>query len=144
MPYCEGIEIAVTEERVAPIPAPRATQGTLSLRDQAPTLDHGQGAPVPPATEGPSDEDNSLAARFRRELRRNADGLRSVVTGERVLPLPFQFRAFESLTQARDTLVSTASVNVEKMGIMAHFLSHRTVDSAKLLWERFSSEEETE
>lgn len=150
MPYCEGIEAVVLEEQPATLPAaaaPASDAGTtLNGERSAPDLSHGAGAPLPPATEGPSDDDRSLQSRFRKHLNRNLEVLRSSVTGERPLPsLPVQLRSYDSVTEASQAFYDTASLNVLKMRAMADIIAHRTMTNlVRPMWERFSSQEETE
>ncbi|KXZ41239.1 hypothetical protein GPECTOR_620g712 [Gonium pectorale] len=166
MPYCEGVEIAITEELTAPASARMAEAAAVSSgrplsRDRpAPGLDHGAAAPLPPA--GPSDPSNpsssdpsdsgdgssgrgGLRERFRANLARNADSLLAAVTGERLPRLPVQLRSYDSVSEAGKALVDTASLNVAKMRLAADFIRFRTMDAVKLTIERLRNpEEETE
>ncbi|GLI68684.1 hypothetical protein VaNZ11_013170 [Volvox africanus] len=152
MPFCEGVEIAITEERVPASQAISSVAGPLMRDLSTDSVEHGDGGaagsnavpPLPPISTGPSDEDRNIHARFRKQLLRNADSLLSALTGEKLPPLPVQLRKYDTLAEARNSFTEAATVNLQKMRVMAEFITNRTVDVAKPIWERFRSEEETE
>ncbi|EFJ49853.1 hypothetical protein VOLCADRAFT_89271 [Volvox carteri f. nagariensis] len=142
----KGVEIAITEERVPVAPTAGSDSGPSIQGGSSPTVGHGSGgvAALPPATADPSEEDRSLQARFRKQFRRNSDSLSSAVTGEKLPPLPVQIRKYDSLSEACGAFTDAATVNLLKMRVVAEFITLRTMDAAKPIWERFRSEEETE
>ncbi|GLC51726.1 hypothetical protein PLESTB_000533300 [Pleodorina starrii] len=147
MPFCEGVEIAITEERVQAVSAAETTAAPLMRDRSSPAVDTGaSSAPLPPAAaaEGPYDEDRSLQARFRKQLLRNTSSLASALTGEKLPPLPVQLRKYDTVAEARDAFSENASVNLLKMRAMAELIRTRTLDAVKPIWGRFGSEEETE
>ncbi|KAG2423493.1 hypothetical protein HXX76_015241 [Chlamydomonas incerta] len=149
MPFCEGVEIAITEEEVAPATIPGSTSAAPLMRDrQAPALSHGDGAGSQPPAASPSDEEGGskgMQERFAKHLRRNADSLRAAVLGDRFPPLPVQMRQFETLEDATKLFTETARVNLLKMNVMAEFISFRTMEAVvKPIWERFGPSEEAD
>ncbi|GIL72373.1 hypothetical protein Vretimale_4151 [Volvox reticuliferus] len=150
MPFCEGVEIAITEERVPAAPLTDSVAGSL-MRDRSTHAvehvdsDSGHKAPpLPPTTSGPSDEDRNIHARFRKNFLRNADSLLSALTGEKLPPLPVELRKYDTVAEARNSFTEAATVNLQKMRVMAEFITNRTMDAAKPIWERLWSEEEAE
>ncbi|KAG2431370.1 hypothetical protein HYH02_013359 [Chlamydomonas schloesseri] len=146
MPFCEGVEIAITEEEVAPVTMPGST---ALMRDrQAPALSHGDGAGAQPPAASPSDEEGGskgLQERFAKHLRRNADSLRAAMLGDRFPTLPVQLRQFETLEDATKLFTETARVNMLKMNVMAEFISFRGWEAVvKPIWERFGPSEEAD
>ncbi|GFR48624.1 hypothetical protein Agub_g10538 [Astrephomene gubernaculifera] len=163
MPFCEGVEVVLTEEMSNTTPAPGGPFGSSprSSRPIQPALnDVASRAPSHAATAAPAaataaaatgesdqegpQEDQRFKARFRRQLHKNLDLLRLAATGEKLPELPIPLRKHESFASVRQTFTETASLNLLKMRVAAEFISSRTADAMKPVWKRLRSGEEAD